>query len=315
MELSKEVKNRFIKDYKLPISIVEEPNFSYSIEILDSLYNTKEKLNNLKNLISNIGEEEFFKLSSKVINNIIDTISKTSVYETLSNDLLKEYPNKVNVSSRDIYSIQNVGKYFLSFDLVKANFQALKKYSKELVLYAENYEELVSKFTNEKYFMESKQIRQVVFGNLLPKKQQIIQKNIISSVILDLVQNTTLELNDFINATADEFVISRSTKEEIEIICKEIKSYLEKENYDGYRLETFKLNNIDDRKLFVKEYLNGKIEFKGIPSFHFLQVYKKYFDLPLDEKDLQFIHEGELSTFLKPLFEKEFNLNLELNSI
>lgn len=313
MELSKEVKNRFIKDYKLPISIVEEPNFSYSIEILDSLYNTKEKLNNLKNLISNIGEEEFFKLSSKVINNIIDTISKTSVYETLSNDLLKEYPNKVNVSSRDIYSIQNVGKYFLSFDLVKANFQALKKYSKELVLYAENYEELVSKFTNEKYFIESKQIRQVVFGNLLPKKQQIIQKNIISSVILDLVQNTTLELNDFINATADEFIVIRDTKEELEKLYKEINDYLIKEQYNGYRLETFLLNNIDNRKLFVKEYLNGKIEFKGIPSYHFLQVYKKYFNLELDEKDLQFIHEGELSTFLKPLFEKEINLNFELN--
>lgn len=313
MELSKEVKNRFIKDYKLPISIVEEPNFSYSIEILDELYNTKEKLNYLNNLIENIGEDEFFKVSSNIINNIIDTISKQSVYNTLSNDLLKEYPNKINASSRDIYSIQNVGKYFLSFDLVKANFQALKKYSKELVLYSNSYEDLVSKFTNEKYFIESKQIRQVIFGNLLPKKQQVIQKNIISSTILDLVNNTSLELNDFINATADEFVISRDTKEEIEIICKEIESYLEKENYVGYRLETFKLNNIDDRKLFVKEYLNGKIEFKGIPSFHFLQVYKKYFDLPLDEKDLQFIHEGELSTFLKPLFEKEFNLNLELH--
>lgn len=313
-ELSNNVISRFVKDYKLPINVIEEPIFSYCIETLDSQYKTKEKLNYLTNLINNIGEDNFFKESSKITNQVIEAISRKNVYKTLSEDLLKEYQITTNVPSSDIYSMNNVGKHFISFDLVKANFQAFKKYSKELVLNSNTYEELMSNFTNEKYFIESKQIRQVIFGNTLPKKQQIIQKNIINSTINDLVHNTSLELKDFCNASADEFIIKKDTKEEVDNLFLEIKNHLDKNGYDGYRLEEFKLNNIGNRKFFVKEFFNGDIDFKGIPSFYFLQAYKEYFKLPLDSKDLQFIYEGQLSSFLEPIFKQnDFELNLNLN--
>lgn len=316
MDLNESVKKRFIKDFNLPINITEEPIFSYTIETLDSLLNTKEKLGYLQSMIEKYGEEGFFQESSRITNQVIEAISRKQIYKTLENDRLENFTkNNLQIQSNDIYKMTNVDKYFLSFDIVKANFTALKHYSKDLVLGADSYEDLLKNFTDDAYFIESKQIRQVILGNTLPKKQQIIQKYLISNTISSIVDNTSLNLEDFCNASADEFIIKKDTKEEIEKVYNEISNYLSNNGFQDYRLETFKLNNVGDRKYFVKEYLNGDITFKAIPSFHFLQAYKEYFNLPLDKKDLQFFYEGQLATFEEPIFntrKKEFQA-LELN--
>lgn len=313
--ISDNVKKRFIKDFNLPINITEEPIFSYCIDTLDELLNTKNKLKHLTDMVNKYGEDGFFQESSKITNQVIEAISRKQIYKTLENDRLDEFcKNNLQIQTNDIYKMTNINQYFLSFDIVKANFTALKYYSPELVLGANSYEDLLRNFTDDSYFIESKQIRQVIFGNTLPKKQQIIQKYLISNTIKSIIDNTSLDFDDFCNASADEFIIKKDSKEEIEEIYNEVSNHLSNNCNIDYRLETFKLNNIGDRKYFVKEFLNGDITFKAVPSFHFLQAYKEYFNLPLDKKDLQFFYEGQLATFDEPIFNsrrKEIILSLD----
>jgi hypothetical protein len=70
-----------------------------------------------------------------------------------------------------------------------------------------------------------------------------------------------------------------------------------------FKVEGFQLNCVKSSKTekifgFVKEMINSqKVEFKVVPSFLFAQVYKKYYNLKIEEMDRKFIHEGMLATF------------------
>jgi hypothetical protein len=70
-----------------------------------------------------------------------------------------------------------------------------------------------------------------------------------------------------------------------------------------FKVEGFHLNCVKSSKTekifgFVKEMINSpKVEFKAVPSFLFAQVFKKYYNLKIEELDRKFIHEGMLATF------------------
>lgn len=65
--------------------------------------------------------------------------------------MLKNYEVVVPVTNMDVYRPDNDGKYFLSLDLKKANYNALKFYDPEIVLDTGFYEELISRFTDLDY--------------------------------------------------------------------------------------------------------------------------------------------------------------------
>lgn len=306
--LSNSIKKRFIKDWKLPINITQEPIFSYQINLLDKDYNTIQKLDFLIETINKLGGEElFFQEFSKISETVIESIKRKNAYKKLELDRLSEMKQIVGIKHKDIYNIANVGANMLSIDLNKANFQALNSYSDELVLKSKNYDELISKFTDFEYFKESKQIRQVVFGNLLPKKQQRIQKNIMNEIYLELKKIGVKEEN-LINASADEIVIKLNSKDEIQILEKLIEEKIDLPKLN-FRIETFELQNIGNRKYFVKEHYSGDIEFKSVPSIFFMQAYKEYKDLDLEENDLKFFHEGQMASF------EESHFNIEKNGV
>jgi hypothetical protein len=76
------------------------------------------------------------------------------------------------------------------------------------------------------------------------------------------------------------------------------------------RVEAFVLRGVSgtDKKFYVKEHVYPRadhVEFKCVPSHFFMQVYKHYTGQTIVETDLVFHHEGELSTFMKPLFARD----------
>ena len=50
--------------------------------------------------------------------------------------IFAQIPQKNNVLLKDWkrINLENVGNYYISLDLIKANFQALKKYSKKILI-------------------------------------------------------------------------------------------------------------------------------------------------------------------------------------
>ena len=70
-----------------------------------------------------------------------------------------------------------------------------------------------------------------------------------------------------------------------------------------FKVEGFKLNCVKSEKNekifgYVKEFIDSdKIEFKTVAAYMFAQVFKKYFNLKIEEFDRKFTFEGMIATF------------------
>ncbi|MEG1222930.1 MAG: hypothetical protein RSD69_04560, partial [Bacilli bacterium] len=83
------------------------------------------------------------------------------------------------------------------------------------------------------------------------------------------------------------------------------------ENKRFFRVEEFVFNKINpdsDYGHFFKTSidLNGNVKevFKSVPNLFFPQIFKHKFNMPLDEKDMLFFHEGRLARFMEPIYLK-----------
>jgi len=301
--LSNTLKKRFIKDFGLPIQVTQEPYFHYYLKLYDEHLCTLKKYKMFIDIVHKLKEDGFFKELNHIKDSIINDINHLDVYAELAKNKLDEYNIKSNIKQQNIYSIENVGKSFISIDLKHANFLAFKYYNEELVLNANSYEDLIKKYSNEEYFIQSKYLRQVIFGNLMPKKQQKIQKFLINNIINALAEKYNIDEKDFISASSDEVVIAISKRDEN--FVKSIKEFLNNkfDFSDFIKVQTFTLYNIGDKPFFYKLFPNEKVEFKAIPTHFFAQAYKKFIKQQITEYDKKFFFEGMLATFDKDIFE------------
>lgn len=296
---------RWVKDYDLPIKIFEEPYFSYLINLYDDVLCTKDKLNLLIDIISDFNNEnEYLSHNNKLTDSIINTIQEQSAYKdfiTMNMDkfkILSNYPNN------SIYKENNIGKTFLSIDLVKANYQSLKFIDKSLVLNSVNYDDLISKFTDYMYIKQSKYIRQVIFGHLNPKRLQKIQRYLIEQVILYVLSHENMIEDSIVMASNDEviFEINDFLSDDFSNTFKEITNNIKNSLNIDVDIEIFTLNHLG-MNCYVKEFKNKEgYQFAGVSQIYYPQVYKKYHNLPINDLDLTFKHDNQLVKFLNSTF-------------
>lgn len=310
MTLSHSIRNRFVKDYGLPIQIVQDPFFEYYIDELDDHFDTKQKFQMLLDVFETLGgEEQFFAESNRVKDSIIKAVQATKTYAELQKNTLDNYNVGKGVKQQDIYTMNNVGKTFISIDLKQANFNVFKMFAPELVLNFDTYEDLVGSITEFDYFKKSKYLRQVIFGNLLPKRQQKLQKWVISRIINVLHDHVGIPMEDFVTSSSDEVVFVIDPKDAISLV-KKIEEKLSEtvmtcEYSNWVKIDAFTLVSVGERKFFVKESCIGDgVDFKSIQSYFFMQVYKKYINEPINTMDKKFYFDGMIATFDKGIFEE-----------
>lgn len=294
--------NRFVRDFSLPIQLIRDPYFEYYVDLFDKIYNSKELYSLLKETVEKCGgEEQFYIESKKITENVINTVKETSQFQSFNSCDLKEFNVKLNIEKKEIYRSGNDGEKFLSIDLKKANFNVLKYFDPNIILNQNTYEEFISLFTDLEYIKKSKYIRQVIFGNLNPNRQQKIQLYIMSQ-FLKIIENY-FGLYSINNVSSDEIVI-RLEKSENELNQFLRRSLEEKAKELGIEIHIrlFKLKQLKPYDFYVKEFLNSnEIEFKACPSVYMPQIYKKYFNLDLHEYDLHFYFEDRIAKFIEPL--------------
>ena len=163
MKISHSLRKRFVKDTKLPIRLLQDPYFEYFLDLYENFYGSRTKYVSFCELVDRLGgEDPFFKESKRITDSLIGDISATSAYISFNTCDLTDFNTSPQVKERNIYHTGNVGQAFASFDLVKANYNALKFIDSSIVFNTENYEDLLSKYTTEDYFINSKQIRQII---------------------------------------------------------------------------------------------------------------------------------------------------------
>lgn len=304
-----EIRERFCKDNNLSIKLFQSPYFEERLSLYRKHFYTEQAEEEFMKVFSTVNNvQEYFELYNKLKDDIISFLNENErmIFFSQKEDMNKFLIKNKNLPKTSIYKPSFDGKVMLSLDMKKANFTSLKLYDGAIVKNKETYEDFVREFTDCEYFTKSKYIRQVVFGNVNPKRQTTFSQYLMDKV-LDRVSEI-LPVERVISFQVDELVfdLENLSREEILTIRDKIEDLvkaIKKELNIDLTLETFYLKKIEHTQGYVKKLFdkNGELPyvFKGFDSIELPFVLRKYLGEEIQESDLVFFYEGRLAKLLE----------------
>lgn len=312
----KKFRQRFVKDYNLPINIFDDNLFEYYIQLYDFFpyLRYKETIEKIENEYDGC-VEKWLEYCASVRDNAINGVMETDEYKKFNSMDLSQYNFAPICGERSCYTEETNGKRFLSIDLRKANFQALKYVG---VVSDATYEQFVNRFGGDDYIANSKYLRQVIFGKMNPSRQIKIEKYLMSKVyesIKDITEKYGLTI---FSMNSDELIFE---------IPKEFYSNwpTDYENarklaYDIYNLveenvgADIKVEYIEVKRLPIVSANGTKIDayertnlftsqktLKKASTTFYPQIYKLWNEMPIEDYDMVFYFENQLATFNQEL--------------
>lgn len=291
------INKHFIKDLKMPIAVHLDPYFSYFLNLIDPYYNSINKYEILKKEIDLNGLKYFEDNTHSVMFKLLDKLKESKGYETFNNLSYDEFKTEIKIQKKELYHPDNVGKTFFSIDLVQANFQCLHSVVPEIFNGFDNYDDFVTDNGFNDYMKISKQIRQVIFGNMNPKKQQSVQKSMMNKIADKLVKGG-VDLNSIYGISSDEIVFEglQIDREKVENILSELDFNL--------RIEKFVLERPFKQSMYVKKLDDGDVIFKMVSTSMMAEFIKRYEGRELEDFDFYFFDENKrLAKYLNPYIE------------
>lgn len=199
------------------------------------------------------------------------------------------------VCHSNLYSEINANKFLISIDVRSANFTTLKHFCPSVTDLT--WVEFVSQFTKSKFLIQSKQFREVIFGELGNNKINKLPLLFIAEVAKFVSENAKYNIcMKKVFCSNDEIVyeVVSGTDFNISEFTKNINEL--KPNY--FRIEMYKLVQLGKLPYFVKEHIDGKREFKNIHKKFLMQCIKYYEQKEVIELDRKFTDEyGLIATF------------------
>jgi hypothetical protein len=308
VEVSTIVKKLFAKNNGLPISLFKEPFFTDRLKLMNRQFGAYDKwMEFLKELEQFPNEQSYLEHNNMVRDKVINFIKQQKAYEELNQcDINALYPlERFQVRKHQVYRKENIGKTILSIDLKTANYTALRKFNPCLVANTQNYQEFISLFAKEDSIIHSKHLRQVIFGNLNNKRLAHIETYFIQQLVPVITKY--FEMEKILSFVTDEVVIDiTGCEEKIEAFQKdvlekalELNIPLEMEKYVLRGITTIKKGEEVLTDFYMKDFQNGKVEFKGVPAIYYPMVLRAYYEEEVTESDLTFFHEGYVARFIE----------------
>lgn len=308
--LLKQFRSKFVKDYQLPIQVVQSPYFEANLKLLeDDCQANLKYLDLLETVRDKFGGnmQKFLEYRHSVEDQILGYILNSEAYKAFNGDKSTIPSEPPIVGSLELYTKEQCGCFFVSYDMIKANFQALRYANPAIVKDCDTYEQFIEKFTDIEYFKHAKQLRQVLFGKLNGKRTSSIEKYISNLFAKELAKRHEGKMKLY-SIKTDEIILKfLGTEEEFKKLC------VKNEEFNGFRFRVnkFKLVSKDfkrgnsDKNLtaYIKEdYLNGgKRTLHCVPDTYYPQVYKLLNGMELSDSDLVFYYDHELAKFMYPL--------------
>lgn len=312
----KKFRQRFVKDYNLPINIFDDNLFEYYIQLYDFFpyLRYKETIEKIENEYDGC-VEKWLEYCASVRDNAINGVMETEEYKNFNSIDLSQYNFTPICGERSCYTEETNGKRFLSIDLKKANFQALKYVG---VISDVTYEQFIHRFGGDDYIANSKYLRQVIFGKMNPSRQIKIEKYLMFKVyetIKDVTEKyglTIFSMNsdelifeipkEFYNNWLIDFENSRELTNDIyDLVGENIGVEIKVEYIEVRRLPIVSANGIKiDAYERTNIFTNQKTLKKASTTFY-PQIYKLWKGMTITEKDRVFFFENQLSTFNEPL--------------
>ena len=301
MKMTDKLKARFVRDYKIPIRLYTEPYFTERIELLDRFYDTKFKWQTFVEMIEKFpNEEEYFAMYNSTKETAMDFIKSSEGFNNFNKlDMNLFAVKNKNLPSKDIFKPTFIGKTFISIDMKKANFNALKYYNASIFDGAETWEEFISKFTDCKYFIDSKYIREVIMGNCNPGRVSTYEKHL-TDMILTLLEDEGITLDKIVFFSNDEIVIDTSDMDRAAAL--KIAENVQANAFVPLRIEDFSLRAVTKNgKIigYIKVLTDGTYDFKCFNNLDLLLVIRLLKNEDIHESDLVFENEGYLVKYME----------------
>jgi len=258
------LRNRFVDDFNLPISVLDSPYFYHQLKLYNEYNGAYTKWRWLVSLIEehyggmeNLFLEDYYFYRNK----IITTLEKSFDHIMFNTADMTKYSisdGEFNSIPRtSVYSKNNDNAVFLSLDLKHANFQGLKFVHPSLVNNTKNYEEFIKFHLEEEnhplisYFVDSKYTRQVIFGKLNASRNIVVQNYMINRIWNVLKNLNVVRTRGFWEKLIDGQRIKVHSRQSDELILKF-------EEYEGYDTLAFIEDLVEIRKAIESEL--GSIE-------------------------------------------------------
>ena len=292
------LRQRFCKDNGITLQIFQSPYFEERLELFGYLdkYKEFEKFIEIE-FHNNI--EEYFQYYNELKDRIIDYIKTSKTYIALNSDDMNKYPKLLNIKQGDTYKSYNIGKKFISIDMKKANFSALVHYGNmnEIPFFnSYNYKEFIMQFTPYEYFVESKYIRQVIFGNCNPKRQIHYESYLMSNLINSMIDLNLFTIEDVYSMNSDEFIIAMNDN----INTQAIFDFCDKFTDFPISYQEFIVGQLVGTQAFIKkDTTTNEITFKCINPYEAPFIYRWYKNQEYMDNDALFIFEGKLAKLLE----------------
>lgn len=202
------LRQRFCKDCDIPVNVFDEPYFSDRLKLFDFLYDSVSKWDLFtKEFKKYDSSEDYLNDYSRIKDEAIETVRSAEGFQLFSAYGINDFSikNKGLPSSR-IYKPENNGRIYLSIDMKSANFSALHEYRDDIFGGAHTWEEFISRFTDNKHIINSKYIRQVIMGNLNPKRQTAYEKVLMDKLLTDILHTGVINKKYVAAFLADEII-------------------------------------------------------------------------------------------------------------
>ena len=318
MEISNKLKERFCKDCNIPLRLYQEPYFMDRLELYDKFYDTMDKWDTFTSELAGYHcEQDYLEEYNHVKDQAIEYIKSSLAYKLFNKEDMNNFKvTHEGLPAKDIFKSTNDGRTFISIDMRKANFSALKYYG-ETIGYsmfgnADTWEDFIHNFTFNDHIIDSKYIRQVILGNCNPKRHITYEKWIMDQVLTKLEwQLRKMSHGEIVFFSNDEIVYDVTglrnaalghLKNTITILLGSIFSV-------PFRVELFELHKIGGTDGYYKEILTydcymgfakeREYEFKCLDNYMLPFVLRKFQGEEITENDKVFYHEGLLSKFIE----------------
>ena len=311
----KKLRKRFAKDYNLPINLFEDELWQHYMSLYKDF--PVGEYNDLLKTVStkyNDNVELWLDYCAKVRDSAIIGTMATEEYKSFNTRDISEWnmPDGVpQVGEHSIYNEETDGRFFVSIDLKKANFQALKFAG---VINDETYKDFIYRNGGDDYIAGSKYLRQVIFGKMNPGRTIKVEKFIMGKIYLlvkDFFENNGYQLYSI---NSDELIfaeknyalfgveggdanvkrVEQMIKDSLGIDARVEYLYITRlpiVNDNGNKVDAFVKRNV----------ITGEQELKKASTTFYPQIYKLWMGQEIEEIDKKFFFEDQIATFDKPL--------------
>lgn len=312
---------RFVSDYKLPIPLYSKDwnTFKYYLDLYEDTFGARTKWNRLALFI----REKFDDDVSKFLDDYYDR--REAVVQFFQNNPaqkdfismdMKQFAvtDKPKVSKGNVYNGGGDGYVFISVDLKKANFQAMRYVNPGLVNNAKTYKEFIEKFAPDNWYIsDSKYLRQVVFGQANPSRQVTVEMFLTDKIWKEW-QKVNPQYDTIVSFSNDEFVIKLDkdnpdvpTQELLDNFVKHIHNTLHLEiTAECFKLKMMQLFKESSSRpvvtFFIRTNLDKSEEVMCVPLNYRAIVTKLLGDREIEEHDLHFPYEGNDCRFCEEFY-------------